>query len=224
MRCSICLEEIAVTTACALPCSHIFHMNCVREALNATNRLCPLCCQEVAPGIRLSPLQLEMADAPTASTSSAREDVPAHGTKLNLLAQKLREIHEQDPSAKVIVFSQWQVIEAKVAGALTSYRIPFLRTQPRKDSGEALRQFQDDESSPYVLLLSLESAASGSNLQAANHVIFVHPMSAASASMAVAQERQAIGRVRRLGQNRQEIFVHRFVTRGTIEEHMSDGC
>ena len=32
----------------------------------------------------------------------------------------------------------------------------------------------------FVLLLSLESAASGTNLQMANHVLFCHPMNAAN--------------------------------------------
>ena len=72
----------------------------------------------------------------------------------------------------------------------------------------------------FVLLLSLEHAASGSNLTAANHVIFVHPMNAETLSTAVAYERQALARVRRVGQERSEVHVWRFVTRETVEEHM----
>ena len=71
-----------------------------------------------------------------------------------------------------------------------------------------------------MLLLSLEHAASGSNLTAANHVIFVHPMNAETLSTAVAYERQALARVRRVGQERPEVHVWRFVTRETVEEHM----
>jgi hypothetical protein len=43
-----------------------------------------------------------------------------------------------------------------------------------------LKQFQDstDSDDPWILLLSLESAASGTNLTAASHVLFVHPMNA----------------------------------------------
>ena len=70
------------------------------------------------------------------------------------------------------------------------------------------------------MLLSLEHAASGSNLTAANHVIFVHPMNADTLSSAVAYERQALARVRRVGQERAEVHVWRFVTRETVEEHM----
>ena len=70
------------------------------------------------------------------------------------------------------------------------------------------------------MLLSLEHAASGSNLTAANHVIFVHPMNADTLSSAVAYEGQALARVRRVGQERAEVHVWRFVTRETVEEHM----
>lgn len=69
-------------------------------------------------------------------------------------------------------------------------------------------------------MLSLEHAASGTNLTAANHVIFVHPMNAETLSSAVAYERQALARVRRVGQERSEVHVWRFVTRETVEEYM----
>ena len=80
--------------------------------------------------------------------------------------------------------------------------------------------FNIDDQEAFVLLLSLEHAASGSNLTAANHVIFVHPMNADTLSSAVAYERQALARVRRVGQERAEVHVWRFVTRETVEEHM----
>merc|ERR1712232_213649 len=51
--------------------------------------------------------------------------------------------------------------------------------------------------------------------------VFVHPMDAASAEMAVAYEAQAIGRCRRWGQQRSEVHCWRFVTRGTIEEEIT---
>ena len=83
---------------------------------------------------------------------------------------------------------------------------------------EPVPNFDDQEA--FVLLLSLEHAASGSNLTAANHVIFVHPMNADTLSSAVAYERQALARVRRVGQERAEVHFWRFVTRETVEEHM----
>merc|ERR1712157_13939 len=85
----------------------------------------------------------------------------------------------------------------------------------------ALTNFQYDESSPKILILSLEESASGTNLTASNHVIIVHPMEAATREEAVAFEMQAVGRVRRPGQQR-KIFIWRFVTIGTIEQMITE--
>merc|ERR1712187_297604 len=85
----------------------------------------------------------------------------------------------------------------------------------------ALTNFQYDESSPKILILSLEESASGTNLTAANHVIIVHPMEAATREEAVAFEMQAVGRVRRPGQQR-KIYIWRFVTIGTIEQQITE--
>merc|ERR1719183_934267 len=86
--------------------------------------------------------------------------------------------------------------------------------------GAVLEEFQNSRHS-FVMLLSLEHAASGANLTAASHVLFVHPMNAETVPMAVSYEQQAVARVRRIGQARSEIHVYRFVTRGTVEEHIT---
>ena len=44
---------------------------------------------------------------------------------------------------------------------------------------ESMSRFQNQRNDR-VLLLSLEKAASGANLTSANHILFVHPMCAAS--------------------------------------------
>merc|ERR1711862_659447 len=81
--------------------------------------------------------------------------------------------------------------------------------------------FQYESDSPRLLLLSLDESASGTNLTAANHVIIVHRMDAATSEEAVAFEMQAVGRVRRPGQLR-KIHVWRFVTVGTIEQRITE--
>merc|ERR1712125_256900 len=74
----------------------------------------------------------------------------------------------------------------------------------------------------FVLLLSLAQSASGTNLTAASHVVFLHPMLAATAERAIAHELQAIGRARRHGQQRDVVHVWRFVTSGTIEQCITE--
>merc|ERR1712113_732011 len=73
----------------------------------------------------------------------------------------------------------------------------------------------------FVLLLSLSESASGTNLTAGSHVVFLHPMLASTPERAVAQELQAIGRARRHGQLRDTLHVWRFVTDGTLEQEIT---
>ena len=59
------------------------------------------------------------------------KDMPAHGTKLNVVARELRKLHGDDPAAKVVVFVQWVDIERKVSGAFDDYSISHLRGAPK---------------------------------------------------------------------------------------------
>merc|ERR1711879_629052 len=144
----------------------------------------------------------------------------AHGSKFNAIAERLRAIRCEDPMAKVIVFVQWSDFEEKAARAFTTHGIPFVRPIGKASLGDEMRRFQEGHG-PWVLILSLERAASGLQLTAANHIVFVHPFNASTLSVARDYEQQAIGRIRRIGQNRDLVHVWRFVTRGTVEEHIS---
>ena len=53
-----------------------------------------------------------------------------------------------------------------------------------------------------VIMLSLEHAASGTNLTEATHIVLMDPV-AGTHSEAVSIEQQAIGRAHRMGQNKQ---------------------
>jgi len=57
-----------------------------------------------------------------------------------------------------------------------------------------------------VIMLSLEHAASGTNLTEATHIVLMDPVSGTPAK-AVSVERQAIGRAHRMGQNKQVCAV-----------------
>jgi SNF2 family DNA or RNA helicase len=151
--------------------------------------------------------------------------------------ERLREIRREDPEAKALVFVQWSDLEAKVCRALKDHGVPFsaLSEQGRRSSSTTKRQGQkdgavlqgfqeqgsDDPDTPFVLVLSLQRAAAGTNLTAASHILFVHPMNAKEMSTAAAYERQALARVQRIGQRRKEVHVWRFVIKQTLEEHIS---
>jgi non-specific serine/threonine protein kinase len=73
-----------------------------------------------------------------------------------------------------------------------------------------IEQFQSDEYIPFMVL-SLKAGGVGLNLTRANHVIHFDRW------WNPAVENQATDRVFRIGQQK-KVMVHKFITRGTIEE------
>lgn len=142
-----------------------------------------------------------------------------HGTKLTALVQKLQELRQQDTTAKAILFVQFDDLKLQVAAALREGSIPTAQLKGSvSQRASIIRDWQENpDSRTFVLLLSLAESASGTNLTAASHIIFLHPMLASTEERAVAQELQAIGRARRHGQLRETLHVWRFVTDGTVE-------
>mmetsp|Transcript_62488 Transcript_62488/g.116131 ORF Transcript_62488/g.116131 Transcript_62488/m.116131 type:complete len:226 (+) Transcript_62488:1866-2543(+) len=147
-----------------------------------------------------------------------------HGTKLAALISKLKQLREVDKCAKVILFVQFDELKRKVASALLECGIPSLVLQGSvAQRAKIIHDWQNNPTSlSFVLLLSLAQSASGTNLTAANHVVFLHPMLASTHEQAVSFEMQAIGRARRHGQLRDVVHVWRFVTLDTVEQHMSE--
>jgi SNF2 family DNA or RNA helicase len=218
--CSICLDEdIPREQLSITSCAHIFHTECIAEVV-AKMGTCPICRQRLDAARDLTSLAAEEADQGKEPEAEADAEVARKfGSKLALMTARLQAIKEQ--GEKAIVFCQWEDLKRKIADALGAIGLSYFELCGNVyQRSEVIRQFQE-ESGPdtaHVLLLSLENSASGTNLTAANHVVLVHPMSAASSERAVSFEAQAIGRCRRWGQLKSEVHCWRFVTRGTIEE------
>merc|ERR1719161_1019303 len=121
------------------------------------------------------------------------------GTKLALLCQKIRELRSADPTAKILLFVQFEDLKRKVATSLQEFGIPTSQLHGSVGQrGNIISEWQNNATSATcVLLLSLQESASGANLTAANHVVFLHPMLASTPEQAVGYEAQAIGRARR---------------------------
>ncbi len=80
---------------------------------------------------------------------------------------------------------------------------------------QMVRRFQEDNSSPPIFILSLKAGGLGLNLTAANHVFHFDRW------WNPAVEDQATDRAFRIGQT-QNVQVHKFVTVGTLEEHIDE--
>jgi SNF2 family DNA or RNA helicase len=104
----------------------------------------------------------------------------------------------------------------KVNQALSAHKLKFLEIKgtAHTKSGN-LQKFQDGDER--ILLLNvMDESASGANLTSANHAIFISPLLAPSQEVYDACETQAIGRLRRYGQEKL-VHVYRFLTKDTID-------
>jgi len=226
--CSICYEEdLKLEHLGITPCAHVFCIPCLQQLVTRTGA-CGICRHPLAEG-DARPIMLELPTSAEEAESQCRtsddqenDHLTLYGTKLGKIASTLQQIKSDDETAKCIVFCQWEALLQKIAEAFDDFGIKHGRLKGGVHARtRTIAQFKRADSGMDVLLLSLEQSASGTNLTCASHVLFVHPMSAATQEQAVAFELQAIGRVRRWGQTRNEVHVWRFCTLGTVEEEIT---
>jgi superfamily II DNA or RNA helicase len=117
-----------------------------------------------------------------------------------------------DEGRRVLIFSQFTSMLALIEAALSKAGIPYvLLTGETRDREAPVRLFQSGEVP--VFLISLKAGGVGLNLTAADTVVHYDPW------WNPAVEDQATDRAHRIGQDKQ-VFVHRLVALGTIEEKM----
>lgn len=240
--CSVCLEDgLSLDKLAITPCSHVFCISCLAATVGQFQS-CSICRRPLTKK-DVNPVVDEMnagTAAPSGGSSSsssaaASSQKPAqepeddgslygkYGTKIRALVEKLLQLRAEDSTAKIIVFTQWDDLKLKLRDAFQEFGLPVsLLGGGAQQRDKVIYKWQNDSSSQqYILLLSLEQSASGTNLTAANHVVLVHPMMAPTREEAVRYEMQAIGRAWRNGQQRDRVHVWRFVTRDTVEEQIT---
>lgn len=151
-------------------------------------------------------------------------------SKLARVVNQLQELLASGPEERILVYTQWVVHVAYIKDLLAKYDVPSLALDgDLRETMHSLSRFgKPDE--PRVLLLSSQRHSSGINLQAARHIIIVHPyctptatsQESISRSQMLAYEAQAIGRVRRYPQQK-PVHIYRFFAADTIEEELYAG-
>ena len=139
-----------------------------------------------------------------------------YGAKLQKLVDL---IHSIPKDQRILVFLQWEDLGGKVSEALAAGKILHVTLSGSvKKRADTLDRFQQsDAATERVLLLKMNDAsAAGSNLTTANHAIFLGPLFTNSLLNYRAVETQAIGRVRRYGQER-KVHIHRLLALDTID-------
>ncbi|MDA3626333.1 DEAD/DEAH box helicase [Saccharopolyspora sp. WRP15-2] len=144
--------------------------------------------------------------------------LPGRSGKLTRAAEMLGEVVAAGDRA--LVFTQYRVMGELLAGHLADElglpEVPFLHgglsTARRQAMVDA---FQDDDTAPPVLIISLKAGGTGLNLTRATHVLHYDRW------WNPAVEDQATDRAHRIGQSR-SVHVHKLVAHGTLEERITE--
>ena len=212
--CGICLQNIQDGTdgVGITKCGHIYCYDCLSTMIN-TRPECPLCRKKVTKG-DIYKISYEKHKVITDEMGKSKLDlINKIGTKLANLIFYIKNSNDH-----IIIFSQWDDMLKKTGDMLSEYGIKNIFCRGNVwQRDKAIRTFSSDQDMR-VIMLSSESAASGTNLTKANVVILIDPVSGAY-EYRKNTEGQAIGRAHRMGQT-QQVNVVRFIVRDTIEEEI----
>ena len=135
---------------------------------------------------------------------------------------------QQEGDVRVVLFVQYSDLMHNIKQILVQEGIPTVAvegstTQEIIRADKAIIGFKDRFLSSWservLILNSSDVSASGVTLVRANHVIFLHPLFAANQHEFDSKERQAIGRVRRPGQER-DIHLYRFYVEHSLDHEI----
>lgn len=213
-NCGICLCEISGEDVGVTKCGHIFCYACLKTVVN-DNQKCPVCQtpQKLADISMISFEKPVYTKENTQLIKNKLELIDQVGTKLTNLIYYLNSIPDH-----VIIFSQWDSLLKKVGDVLTEHGIKNVFCRGNVWSRDkAIREFNSDDKIK-VIMLSSESAASGTNLTKASKVILLDPVSG-TYEYRRNMEWQGIGRAYRLGQKK-SVEIVRLIVKDTVEEEI----
>lgn len=194
-------------------CGHVGEISKMRLA--ATRGECPVngCCANV----RFHSI-VECASLSSSANDTNARVAAKHGAKLAKIIDLINGISKND---RILVFVQFEGLLARVHAVLKDEGIPALKLRGTAHQMSAIMsKFQKadlKEGDERILLLELHNeSASGANLTTANHVIFVHPLHVKTLQNYIMCETQAIGRVRRYGQQK-IVKLYRFLVTDSVD-------
>jgi SNF2 family DNA or RNA helicase len=236
--CIICFEPL--TDVVVTPCRHIFCLNCTKHMSNElkANFTCPECRSPLTCNtLNITSVDMILKKSETVEVvhkiSSAIDNkdltelekklgadwknncINKYGSKMFQMVQYLYTIFEHKGN-RAIIFSQYEKMLKLISITLEEFKIKFVHcTGNNYVLNRNINKFKTDDSYR-VILLSAESANSGANLTEASHVILIDVLQH-DIEKTKAIENQIIGRVVRLGQQKNTKII-RFITKGTVEE------
>ena len=210
-ECPICLDKIKEEDLGITYCGHIYCYSCISTIIKEIKTSgmfskCPNC---------QSTLHIDKIFLISEKKSS---EVNNLGTKLAWIVNYIKET----PNKYRIIFSQWDYLLKEVGKVLETNGIKNLYCQGnvyQKDKVLRLFNSRDESNEHKIIMLSSESTVSGSNLNNAEEVIFLDPVYG-DKQHRINTEKQAIGRVIRLGNKHKIINIIRILIKDSIEEEL----
>ncbi|KAI8609158.1 SNF2 family N-terminal domain-containing protein [Chytriomyces sp. MP71] len=147
----------------------------------------------------------------TEITSLKLDSSSSFGTKTDFMLRHLLHIQQEDPTAKALLFSQWDQVLNVVAMGCERNGIKYVRFEVGKGK-DSIDRFRTDPTIK-LFMLNAKSQSSGLTLVGATHVFLVEPVVNRGLEM------QAINRVHRIGQTK-KTYVYRYIVKNTIEERV----
>jgi len=134
------------------------------------------------------------------------------GQKINVLMEKIKEIHEK--GEKVLIFSSFKkalILATKTLEEQTKIKYLTLTGEKKSTEREGIvEKFNNDEKIT-AMFISLKAGGVGLNLTSATNVIILDPW------WNIAAQMQAIDRAYRIGQTK-KVTVYKYITKNTVEE------
>jgi hypothetical protein len=220
INCVICLSEMDQDDIGITFCAHMFCYSCISTIVKESNPKCPMCQKRLEINkifsIDKKVVEEEKEENKDNEEENLRESI---GTKLSYIVKYIKKT----PNKYRIIFSQWDYLLKEVGKVLSKNGIKNMYcTGNVYQKDKVLRLFNSNETldnndAVKVIMLSSEVSVSGSNLSNAEEVILLDPVYGEK-QVRINTERQAIGRVVRLGNKHKEIKVLRLIVKNTIEE------
>ena len=204
-NCIICMDPYILPVL--TPCGHMFCKICFYTAYRI-KKVCPICKNN------LKDKEIYSIE----STKTSNFLIEKYGSKLGKLISIVQELVKNDEN-RILIFSQWDIMLQIIGKTLEFNGVSnsFIKGNIWCRN-MAIRKFKEGLEEK-VIMLSLQNAASGTNLQEASHIIFVEPIQGHHNKEMEAIEKQAIGRACRLGQKK-NVEIIRIFTKNTIEERI----
>ncbi|KAF8845040.1 hypothetical protein BDN67DRAFT_893327 [Paxillus ammoniavirescens] len=202
------MEEVAVLSSCG----HTGCMTCVRQSADREE------CVYAASGkcnAAARILNIVKGEA-LGVDDEARDGRGRHfGKKLEMVIDLIK--NKIPKKERALIFVQFPDLMVKVANALKIHKIKFLEIRgSATQKSKNLEKYQEDSEERVLLLNVMDESASGANLTSANHAIFLSPLLAPTQEIYDACETQAVGRLRRYGQDKL-VSIWSFLTLDTID-------